>query len=373
MSAVVQISADRARQILLATVGPVQPRRPAGPTALVEALGHVQLDPIDRIGTNADLVGFARLDGLKRGEIHTARGFEHFAKERCLLPARAFPYYRDQAVITPWWRHTERMKRVDTGLLAAVEAEVRTRGPLTSTELSDHGKVRPMDWSGWKSSAKAGTLALEVLWTQCRVIVAGRRGGQRVYDLAERALPEVAGAMPTESFSRWAIRERVAAAGMLATASGPWWSMLREARTDGTVDELIEDSALMRVRVAGSRREWLIAPDSLEAVPAEDDRMRVLGPLDPLIWNRALVKQVFGFEYVWEVYKPAHQRRWGYYVVPLLHRGQLVGRLEARRVDGELVVSRVWREAVDFDEQALRACLVRLAESLSVEFATTKP
>ncbi|MEZ4321254.1 MAG: crosslink repair DNA glycosylase YcaQ family protein [Myxococcota bacterium] len=360
------LTADEARRVLLATVGPVRARPPVDPTALVDALRHVQLDPIDRIGTNADLVAMARIDGLGRGDVHTARGFEHFAKERCLLPERAFPYYRKAAVETPWWRHSERMKKLDPGLVDAVEAEVRARGPLTSAQLSDHGRVEPMDWSGWKGTGKAGTLALEVLWTRCRVVVVGRIAGQRLYDVPDRALPDVAHAEPTEPFGTWGIRERVDASGMLSTATGPWWSMLKDARTDGSVEALVASGELVRVRVEGSRREWLVRPESLDAVPHDDDRMRILGPLDPLLWNRNLVQQAFGFEYVWEVYKPAAQRRWGYYVMPLLHRGQLVGRLEAHVEDARLVVDRVWREAPGFEEDALEACLTRHAEALGV-------
>jgi uncharacterized protein YcaQ len=98
--------------------------------------------------------------------------------------------------------------------------------------------------------------------------------------------------------------------------------------------------------------------------------MRILGPLDPLLWDRALVKHVFGFDYVWEVYKPAAQRRWGWYVCPLLHRGRLVGRIDARFAahdgTGVLRVDRRWVEdGVELDEGAYRACLDRHQAALN--------
>jgi hypothetical protein len=93
--------------------------------------------------------------------------------------------------------------------------------------------------------------------------------------------------------------------------------------------------------------------------------MRILGPLDPLLWDRELVKYAFGFEYVWEVYKPEAQRRWGWYVCPLLHRGQLVGRLEARVEDGVLRVDNLWRQkGVKLDDAALDEALTRHARAL---------
>lgn len=358
---------DEARRLLLATVGPALDPAPADPTALLGRLRHIQLDPIDRIGTNADLVAMARVDGLSRGDVHAARGFEHFAKERCLLPVDAFPYYRDAAVQTPWWRHSERMRKLDPGLVRAVRDEVLARGPLTSNELSDHGRVEPIDWSGWKGTGKAGTLALEVLWTRCEVVVTGRVRGQRVFDVPERALPDVASAPAPGPFAPWALRERVAACGMLCTATGPWWSMLKDARVDGTIDALLEEGDLLRVGVEGSRRSWLVAPTALDARPAADDRLVILGPLDPLLWDRTLVELAFGFRYVWEVYKPAAQREWGYYVCPLLFDGRLVGRLEAR-VDGRaLRVERVWREVEPFPDDALERALARHAAQLGCE------
>ncbi len=350
-------------------------------TALLEALAHIQIDPIDRVGTNHDLVAMARLDGLSKGDIHHAHGFEHFAKERCMLPARAWPYYRDQAQRTPLWRHTKRMKELDAGLLDAVEAEVRARGPVTPATLEDHGRVVPTDWSGWTGTGKAGTLALATLATRCRLVVTGRSKGQRVYDTPERALPEVAGREAEEDFAAWAIRERVAAAGILARASGPWWGMLKAARTDGTVERLVEDGVLQRVRIGDSRRDWLVAKGVLDGLdgldvldadaPSEQDdgRLRILGPLDPLLWNRALLQIAFGFEYVWEVYKPADRRRWGYYVTPLLFGGQLVGRAELSVVDAadgrRLRVDQLWKEegAPDFTA-AFDAALERHAANL---------
>jgi len=221
-----------------------------------------------------------------------------------------------------------------------------------------------MDWSGWKGTGRAATLALEVLWTRCEVVVCGRRGREKLYDIPERALPKHATKDGPEDFARWALIERVEAAGLLATADGPWWSMLASARKSGLVDRLVEEGTLAAVVVEGSTRTYL-APTGFRArrFPEDDDRMRVLGPLDPLLWDRKLVKQVFDFDYVWEVYKPADKRVWGYYVCPLLHRGELVGRIEGRRnAKGRVEVEQRWAEAGRrVDAKALRAALARLS------------
>jgi uncharacterized protein YcaQ len=119
----------------------------------------------------------------------------------------------------------------------------------------------------------------------------------------------------------------------------------------------------------GSARRYL-APAAFRErrFPRPDARMRLLGPLDPLLWDRKLVAEVFGFDYVWEVYKPASQRRWGWYVVPLLHRGRFAGRLEGRLAEGALRIDRIWQEpGVELDEEALDAALSRHARACGVE------
>lgn len=360
------ISREEARRFLVSHLGLTRPAKRAAHPGIRETLGAlrcIQLDPLDAIGQNADLVVLARVPGARRGDVHRAvypgGAFEHFAKERCLLPASAFPFYRDRAVETPWWRHSERMKKLDAGLVRDVLDEVRARGPISARALEHRGSVVPIDWAGWKGTASAAKLALEVLWTRCEVVVAGRDGRDKLYDVPSRALPKFADAPAPADFPRWALVERVNAAGLLSRASGPWWSMLAEHRTGALAEELAGEGAIEVVAIEGVKRLYL-APRGFRAPRPEepDETMRILGPLDPLLWDRALVRDVFGFDYVWEVYKPATERRWGWYVCPLLHRGRLVGRIEARIAEGVLVVDRLWREdGVELDEVALDAAL----------------
>lgn len=338
-----------------------------GVRAVLERLRCVQLDPLDAIGTNADLVVMARVDGVARGDVwrHLFPGhaFEHFAKERCILPADAFPAYRQQghAAQTPWWRHAEREQRVDPKLVKSVLEEIRRHGPVTARDLTDHGSVDPIDWSGWMGTKKATSMALEILWTLCDVVVAGRTpSGAKLYDVPERALPSAV-RKPAGDFARYAVLERARAAGLLTRAGGSIWSMLGKARTSPLIDAMVESGDLVEVAIEDSTRRYLAVPGFLKARARYDDRVRILGPLDPLLWDRDLVRHAFGFDYVWEVYKPERQRKWGWYVCPLLHRDRLIGRIDAR-IDGEvLVVKRLWLEDGDADRSAIEACLARHA------------
>lgn len=369
---VTTLTPAEARAYLIGQTG-LRASRPASEAAARALLGElrcIQLDPLDVIGTNADLVAMARLDGLRRGDLtrHLFPGgaFEHFAKERCLLPPEAFPYYRDQAVATPWWRLGDRQQRLPAGVVEAVLQEVRAHGPLTTKDLSDHGAVEPIDWSGWKGTAKAASMAMEVLWTRCQVVTCGRASRQRLYDLPARQL--LTHAAPARGdFVRWALRERVEAAGLLSRVSGPWWSTLSEHRAGPVPGELLAAGELEAVVVEGSRREYLAPRGFRDRVfPEDDGRMRILGPLDPVLWDRALVRHAFDFDYVWEVYKPAAKRRWGWYVCPLLHEGRLVGRFEPAVVDGQVVAKNLWKEpGARFSKRAFDAALRRHSALLS--------
>jgi uncharacterized protein YcaQ len=360
-----------ARRLLIAHLGLAKAEKRPDAVKLLDRLRCIQLDPLDAIGTNADLVMMARLDGIQRGDIwrrlFPRHAFEHFAKERCILPARAFPYYRERGheAQAPWWRHAEREERVPAAVIEQVLAEVRERGPVSPRELTDHGSVAPIDWAGWMGTSKATSMALEILWTRCEVVIAGRtENGAKLYDIPERALgEEIALAKPEEDFDRWAVRERVLAAGLLARSGGSNWSMLREARNSGIVEEMLEDGSLLEVRIEDSARPYLATPQFLKTRRAAyDHRVRILGPLDALLWDRDLVRHAFGFEYVWEVYKPAPQRVWGWYVCPLLQDDALIGRIDARAEGRTLIVRRLWlEEGVDADESAIREALERQA------------
>lgn len=341
-----------ARRLLLAAVGPTATASD-DPDVLLQRLRMIQLDPLDRIGTNADLVAMARGEHRK-GAVHTARGFEHVAKERCLLPPEAFPAYRDEAKRRVHWRHTPAMRQVPEAVCEAVLAEVTERGPLISRDLSDHGRFDEREapdgpaGQGWSGTSKLGSLALKVLAARCELVVCGRRGKERIYDLPSRVLGAFATA-PAPDFTSFALAERVRASGLLSLHAGPWWGALQHVRSGPHPD-------FVTVRIGG--RPFLTTEDRLEARWEPDDHLRILGPLDPLLWNRKLVEHLFGFRYLWEVYKPKHQREWGYYVCPLLYRGAFVGRIEARYDGTAIQVEQLWWEG-DAHEPALEAALER--------------
>jgi uncharacterized protein YcaQ len=363
----IHIGCEDARRFLVGHLGLCRDRSRGGARGVRDLLADlhcIQLDPLDRIGTNADLVALARVPGITRGDVYShllpGHAFEHMAKERCLLPAAAFPYYRERMVAG--YRHRwDGILDLSEALLSEVLAEIGERGPIAQTELSDRGRLTPPRDAWLRDTIPTNSVAVEKLWNRAQVVVCGRAGNSKLYDVPERALPEVHDAVPSVEFDRWALLERVEAAGLMAMTAGPQWKVIEEARTSDLPQEMVAEGLLDMVTVEGSPRKYLAPANFVTRdVPDDDGRMRILGPLDPLVWDRKLVQQIFGFDYVWEVYKPKSKRIWGYYVCPILHRGRMVGRFEGRRVDRRLEVEQLWVEdGAEFDDRAWRAALER--------------
>ncbi len=368
----ISISPEQARIYMLGRLGLNHfafEATPDGLAALLDHLRCIQLDPLSPMGTSPDMVALARVEKYRCGGLYNllfpGRAFEHFAKERCLMPTEAFPFYRIRSGEVPWWRMTERLNRVPREVIETIYREIEAHGPVTVADLTDHGPVEPLEWNGWKGTGNLARMAVEILWTQCRVVVAGRNNvREKCYDVPERTFGGKTH-VTTGGFARWALLERVSAAGLLSRAGGPQWCLLEETRTSSLPDDLIAEGLLEEVVVEGSGRRYLAEKKFAEReFPEPDDHLRILGPLDPLIWDRKLAERIFAFEYIWEVYKPAHLRRWGWYVCPLLHRGHFVGRLEGRATPEGLVIQNIWEEpGKKIDRRALDRALRRHAKA----------
>ncbi len=382
-----RIDAATARRFLVAHHELVAPRslEPGldGVRAAFARLGSIQFDPLGVAGRNHDLVLHARVadydpawtDELLYG---TRELFEVYNKGLSLLPTPELPWYRVGWDVASDFRSDLLSKYAAT--VAEVLERIRVEGPLSSLDFERKAAV---DW--WWGPTSESRAVLEALSASGIVGLARRDGNRRYFDLMERLVPgELLAIRPSERDQRrHKLLSRYRANGLLgASGSGELWigtgkgKRVASDHPDAIVrdelrEELVADGDLVPVAVDGLRgRRYILGTeaellDDVLRPAALEPQVTFLAPLDPFVWDRELLRSLFGFDYVWEVYVPEHKRRWGYYVLPILFGDRLVGRIEPRidRPSRTVRVLGLWWEewfdprAADGFVPAMRAAL----------------
>jgi uncharacterized protein YcaQ len=335
------LSADEARRIALRAQGFLgAPDRRAGVRGVLRHLGAVQLDTISVLARSHELIPYARLGSVGRGTVDDAywtassarpQAFEYWSHAACILPVEEWPHFafRRRAYRSrPHWNHA-----LPDGAYDQVIKQLRTEGPLTATELG--GAKRTSEWWDW-SGAK---VAVERALMYGEVVCVERRGWKRVYDLAERAIPDAL--LHDELDDTECLRRLVRLAGQ-SLGVGTRADIADYHRLKGEqVDAVIADSGLVPVTVEGWSKPAWADPAALEAPPRGRHRTTLLSPFDSLIWERARTERIFGFTHRLEAYVPKPKRVYGYFAMPVLAGGRLVGRVDPAREGSTLVAKQV--------------------------------
>jgi uncharacterized protein len=334
---VLALSADEARRIALRAQGLLgAPDRRGGVPAMLRALGAVQLDTISVLARSHELVAYARLGAVGRDAVERAYwggdAFEYWSHAACVLPVAEWPWFafRRRAFRERGMRWHEVPHEALDGFLDRLRAE----GPLTTKDLG--GAKASAEWWDW-SKAK---VAMEWLLDIGEVVCAERRGWRRVYDLPERVIP--AALLEQEPSDAECLTRLVAQAGR-ALGVATRGDLADYHRLKGEqVDAVIDATGLVPVTVAGWGAPAWAEPDALEAASARGrHRTTLLSPFDSLVWDRRRTSRVFGFEHRLEAYVPAAKREHGYYAMPLLAGGRLVGRVDPKREGATLHARRL--------------------------------
>ena len=324
-----------------------RPRRRAAKAdvlAVIRRMGVLQIDTISVVARSPYLVLFSRLgsyDGAWLDQL-LAEGalFEYWAHEASFLPIEDYALVR-RRMLEPelmGWKYRAEWVAAHRHELENVLAFIRENGGVRSADFQRRdGAVS--GWWEWKPEKRA----LEALFTAGHLMVARRQSFQRVYDLRERVHPHwTDDALPSdEEIQRQLILRSVRALGVTTARWVADYYRMPKRETPGRVRELAAAGELTEVHVDGWSDVAYIHPDHADAAEhAADGTLKptlttVLSPFDPVVWDRARALAVFGFDYRIECYTPAPKRKHGYYVLPLLRRGELVGRLDAKAHRGE--------------------------------------
>jgi uncharacterized protein YcaQ len=350
----------------------------------------VQLDSISYVERAHHLTLSSRLHAYRRE--HLARLvesdrslFEHWTHDASAVPTEWFAHWKPRfgraaARIrgSGWWQ--ERMGGEADRHIDAVRARILKEGPLRSQDF-EHEKGQSSAWWGWKPQKAA----LEYLWHTGELLVVRREKFQKVYDLTERVFPDLhrAPAPPEEEHTEWACStalERLVVATPKELAE--FWASIDPARAKGWCERAEREGRIVPVLVEpldedGSKpRPAYALPDwgrRLKRLPEPPPLTRLLSPFDPVLRDRARALRLFGFDYRFEAFVPEPQRKFGYYVLPVLEGERLVGRIDPKfeRSEGLLKVRRVYWEpgvrATRARVKGLKEAAERLANFVGAE------
>ena len=325
------------------------PAEPESVLTVVDRLGSLQFDPLEIAGRNHDLVLLARIAGYWREWTdhwlyEDRRLYETYNKGLSIVPTAEMPWYR-----LTWDRSHARLSGegeafdVHAPLVEELLTRIRERGPLLPREV---GPREAIDWY-WRPTNQVRAI-LEGLAQAGILGISRRERNLRVYDLVERLFPAdlLATRVPEQEQRLHRMLSRYRGGGLLGTSGQQelWVGTYRHAGEKAELRaELVAQGALARVTVDGLRGERYVVASELALLDDAEHEISsgappgghgpgvaFLAPLDPLVWDRDLLRRLFDFDYLWEVYVPAAKRRWGYYVLPILYGDRLVGRIEPR-------------------------------------------
>lgn len=331
-----------------------------GLETLIERLGFVQVDTISTLEQAHHHILFTRANGYRKSHLkHLLEKrrslFEHWTHDASIIPTRFYPYWkpRFRKAVTRldanrYW--TERFNGRREDVLDEIRRRVRDDGPVGSRDVTVDDTEERGSWWGWTPSKAA----LEYLWHTGEFAVVARKGFAKVYDFAERVIPaEHRDHDPShEEAVDWLCREAIARLGV--ATHGEIAAFFDAVSSDEAAAwcAAAGPDTLRRIEIEhadGATREVWARPDVLDLVRAAPEplpRVRFLSPFDPMIRERDRTQRFFGFDYRFEAFVPAAKRVWGYYVLPMLERDRLIGRVELKthRDRGELEVRGLWLE-----------------------------
>ncbi len=339
--------------------------------AVLDRLEFIQEDSINVCGRMHDLILRNRIVNYAPSLLHGAlyqeprTAFEYYFPNLCVLPLRDYPYFRGAMLSRRmpagcWGGLTPEEEPVAKLLIEQIETNGPLRSRLTSVE---HGHAT----SGWGTRAKVASLVLDKLWYQGHLTIAHRENFERWFDLAHRRFSHWESTeLPQEDETiRYKLRKRLRAKRL--------FRLPKEALS------ILGASSFVPLRVESDSRPWYILAEDKEAFfendarSNESDAVRLLAPLDPLIYDRERNRKIFDFDYTWEVYTPAEKRKWGYYILPILWKGRIVGRVDPKidRASGTLLLHSLTMEK-EADAVQVAPAIAEAVQELAIFLGATR-
>ena len=354
-----QLSLAAARNLHLAAQGLLKKSRrraqPADILSTVQRMSLLQIDTINIVARSPYLVLFSRLgsypsqwldESLSKGEL-----MEYWAHEACFLPRSDFALVRHRMLAPEkmGWKYRQAWMLEHAAEIEQLIAHIKENGPVRSADF-EHPRKGTSGWWEWKPHKRH----LEGLFTSGKVMVIERRNFQRVYDLTHRVMPhwdDERDLLSREAAEAIMLENSARSLGIFRSQWLADYYRLRQPALKPLLEMWQQEQRIIPVMVETLGEMWLheellpLLPQALEG-KLQATHSTVLSPFDPVVWDRKRAEQLFGFSYRLECYTPAPKRQYGYFVLPLLHKGQLVGRMDAKmhRKTGTLEIIALYLE-----------------------------
>jgi len=335
------LSLSAARALHLAAQGLLQPRRRKARQSdvleTIRQMGVLQIDTIHVVARSPYLVLWSRLGDYPQAWLEQALAagelFEYWAHEACFVPIEDYGLYRHR-MLEPesmGWKYSANWMRERRADVEAVLEHIRANGPARSSDF-ERTDGQSGGWWSWKPEKRS----LEVLFTTGALMISARHNFQRIYDLTERVLPhwDDSQLQSKEAVQRELVLKAVKAMGCARASWIADYFRTRPPRLDP--ETLVEQGALLRAWVDEWDDPVYVHPDhapllaDAAAGALAPTLTTILSPFDPVVWDRRRAQELFNFDYRLECYTPADKRKYGYFTLPILRRGALVGRIDAK-------------------------------------------
>ncbi|MEJ2352562.1 MAG: crosslink repair DNA glycosylase YcaQ family protein [Anaerolineales bacterium] len=384
----ISFTKQQARRFMLRHQGLWPPQQLQGKSGILSyfhRVGCVQYDPLNIVGHNQELVLQSRVEDfrpvlLQELLYQDRRLIDALDKNMSIYRVEDWPYFRRRREAARG--ALGRSDKPVAPILEQVRKKIEQEGPISSSDLDYDQSV---DWS-W-APTRLSRAALESMYFWGELVIHHRIHTRKVYDFATRHIPENLLQAPDpnetqEEYLDWHVLRRIGGLGLLWNRSGDAWLGILDANNKArilTIRRLLEQEKLIEVQVEGiGQALYMRSQDraNLEEILEGDlsaTRAVILAPLDNLLWDRRLIKELFDFDFIWEVYKPAAERRYGYYVLPVLYGDRFVARFEPRRdkENASLAIKNWWWEPGVTGSEEMHAelhnCLKKFAGFLETD------
>ncbi len=318
-------------------------------------LKSIQYDPLNVVGTNPELVLQSRVHNFKTSILYDALYKQRYLidawdKQMCIYKTEDFQYFnparkdRAEAEMSSAKQH---LNLEFAHIIDDVYQEIKENGPILSSQINI-GETKKHQWG----NVKASSITLSYLFHKGVIGIESRNNTQKKYDLIERIYPDIVDSNPFTSKQEliaYYLLRRIQSMGLAWNKNSIAFSGLyisKKLTRSKYLKVLLEKGLIEQIEIEDIIEPFYIPNDALNQLTGINNNISILAPLDNMLWDRTLVKEIFDFDYTWEVYTPSNRRKYGYYVLPILRGSDLIGRVEfdQQRNHDPLKVLNIWWE-----------------------------